>query len=217
MKRAILLLVMVLLFAPQAHAAALIGWDELKDPAAQFDDPFEALSGRELRSLGTVLQLRRRLGAPDVPPSERPQLEAELRREEAKLAASGVRTDWLLSHRRDIARKRAAAAMAGNAALEGREIAIKGYVIPVQDPGGAVTSGYLVPEQGMCSHMPAPDPNQMVRYRVSGKWQGEYIYEPVVMTGRLSLQMTRQEITLLDGRVDMIAAFEMEVTGGSKP
>ena len=41
----------------------------------------------------------------------------------------------------------------------------------------------------------------------------EYVYEPVRLTGRLSLKTTRQEITLLDGQVDMIAAFEMEVTG----
>jgi hypothetical protein len=132
---------------------------------------------------------------------------------EAELAAAGVSTDQLLSRRLDIAKKRAAAAVAGNPALAGKEIAITGYAIPVQGPDShQVDTGYLVPEQGMCSHLPAPDPNQMIRYRLQTEWRPDFVYEPVLLIGRLSLQVTRQEITLLDGQIEMIASFELEVT-----
>jgi len=203
-----------LLLASSAYAAMPITWDALRDPkTAQFDDPFAALSGPELRGLGTVLQLRQRLDGTDAGSDARPEIEQRLRREEAKLAAAGIATDKLLSRRFEIGKKRAAAALAGNPALAGKEIAITGYVIPVQGPGSEdVRTGYLVPEQGMCSHMPAPDPNQMIRYRLQADWRPDHVYEPVLLIGRLSLKTTKQEITLLDGQVDMIASFELEVT-----
>jgi hypothetical protein len=215
MKRWMMGLAAALLFTVPSLAATALRWDQLKDPeAAAYEDPFAALSGPELRSLGLVLQLRRRLDTMDTTDADRSTLEQRLRQEEAQLAAAGVQTDLLLSRRFEVATNRAAASLAGNKALVGRDIEITGYVIPVQDPGSdEVITGYLVPEQGMCSHMPAPDPNQMIRYRLSTGWRAEYVYEPVRLTGRLSLKTTRQEITLLDGQVDMIAAFEMEVTG----
>lgn len=202
-----------LVLASSAFASMPITWDDLRDPkAAQFDDPFAALSGPELRGLGTVLQLRQQLDGTDVGSDARPAIEQRLRQEEAKLAAAGIATDKLLSRRFEIGKKRAAAALAGNPALAGKEIAITGYVIPVQEPGSEdVSTGYLVPDQGMCSHMPAPDPNQMIRYRLQADWRPDHVYEPVLLIGRLSLKTTKQEITLLDGQVDMIAAFELEV------
>jgi len=212
--RAILFLLVAVLSQAAAYAQTPVTWGDLIDPeTANFENPYEALSGSELRSLGTVLRLRQRLSEEDIAAEARPRIESRLAQEEALLAASGVRTDWLLSQREAVAKKRAVAALTGNPALEGKEIAITGYAIPVNGPDGDETaSGYLVPQQGMCSHMPAPDPNQMIRYTIENGRQADYVYEPVLLSGRLTLKTTRQEITLLDGYVDMIAAFDLQVT-----
>ncbi|NVK34305.1 MAG: DUF3299 domain-containing protein [Rhodobacteraceae bacterium] len=199
--------------ASSAQAVVSLSWQDLIDPkAAQFEDPYAALSGFELRSLGNVLRLRQRLSAGDLPASEQRKLEKSLLNEEAKLAASGVQTDQLLAQRKTVALQRAKAALAGNKQLAGKNIAITGYVIPVLDNSGAALGGYLVPEFGMCSHMPAPNPNQMIRYRLADDWKAAEMYKPVILKGRLELVTTRQTITLLDGQVEMIAAFEMHVS-----
>lgn len=212
MKRVFLLVLLIAISGGPALAATPVTWPDLKGPAStSFEDPFEALSVRQLQALGQVLRLREALNGGASAGGDA-DLKAQLLREEAMLAAEGVDIDWLLSHRQEIARKRAAASLSGNPALAGKEIAISGYAIPVEGAGGAgVPNGYLVPEQGMCSHMPAPPPNQMIRYEIRTGKQADYVYEPVLLIGRLKLQPTRQEITLLDGQVDMIAAFEMEV------
>ncbi|WP_157738990.1 DUF3299 domain-containing protein [Labrenzia sp. VG12] len=213
MTRCLVCLLMLLLSASAASAATAVEWADLKDPAsASFDDPFAALSVYELRSLGTVLRLRLKLEEKDVSSEARAGIEQRLRSEEARLVAAGVDVDGLLSKRLEIARKRTAAALAGNPAVAGREVAITGYVIPVVGPHGRATTGYLVPGAGMCSHMPAPDPNQMIRYSLKTDWEADYIYEPVQLIGTLSLETTSQEITLLDGQVDMLASFQMDVT-----
>ena len=211
--RLFVIMLTIISLASFAQAGTQVDWDELRDPkASQFDDPFATLSIRELRSLGTVLRLRRQLSEADVAAESRPQMKQRLENEEAKLAVSGVDTDGLLAQREEIARKRAKAALSGNPALASKDIEITGYVIPVLEEDGSVRSGYLVPEYGMCSHMPAPDPNQTIRYRLNSDWQADEIYQRVVLSGRLGLEATRQTINLLDGDVDMIAAFEMEVS-----
>lgn len=212
--RLFLILCLFLVSFPAAAAKVAVNWTDLPDPGSTiFEDPFTTLSIAELRSLGTVLRLRSELEQTTLSANSAAQTRERLQREEAKLAASGVRTDWLLSQRHEIGKKRAKAALAGNPDLDGQEIVISGYAIPVFAPGTkTVTGGYLVPEAGMCSHMPAPDPNQMIRYQVEEGLNAEEIYQPVQMVGRLSLRTTRQEITLLDGQVDMIAAFDMDVS-----
>jgi hypothetical protein len=192
-------------------AVTPVHWEDLKDPeATRFDDPFAALSLNELRSLGTVLRLRKQLGESGVTEEARLRIEQKLANEEAKLAVSGVDADALLTQREAIGRKRAQAALAGNPALSGAEIAITGYVIPIIEEDGIARTGYLVPEYGMCSHVPAPDPNQMIRYRLENDWQADRIYQKVRLTGRIGLTLSRQTINLLDGQVEMISAFELE-------
>lgn len=212
--RAVLCLTLLMLLMHPSWAAKQVAWDDLIDAeAAEFDDPFAALNIFELRSLGTVIRLRKQLTAQGIDDEKRRRMKERLDREEAKLAVSGVKTDWLLSQRKRIARKRAAASLAGNQDLDGQNIVIPGYVIPVLDAGSETSAtGYLVPERGMCSHMPAPDPNQMIRYKLATDWQADSIYEPVQLKGTLSIRPTRQEITLLDGQIEMIAVFDMTVT-----
>lgn len=213
MTRCLVCLLMMLLSASAALAATAVEWADLKDPAsASFDDPFAALSVYDLRSLGTILRLRLRLEEEGIAAETRAGIEQRLRSEEARLVAAGIDVDGLLSQRLEIARKRAAAALAGNPDVAGREIVITGYVIPVAGPDGRATTGYLVPGAGMCSHMPAPDPNQMIRYSLKTDWEADYVYEPVQLIGTLSLETTSQEITLLDGQIDMLASFQMDVT-----
>ncbi|MEO1115609.1 MAG: DUF3299 domain-containing protein [Pseudomonadota bacterium] len=212
--RAVLCLILLVGLVQPAWAVKQVNWQDLIDPvAADFEDPFAALGLAELRSLGTVLRLRKLLADPGLQTDVRGDIGDRLDREEAKLAASGVDTDGLLSRRQEIGRKRAQAVMSGNPDLDGRSISIPGYVIPVLDQGTTgSTSGYLVPERGMCSHMPAPDPNQMIRYSLETDWVADSIYEPVELVGTLSISPTRQEITLIDGQVEMIAVFDMQVT-----
>jgi len=212
--RAFLCLFLLIGMLQPVWAAKKVDWPDLIDPdVADFDDPFAALNLTELRSLGTVIRLRQRLSETGLAKDARTAIEERLNREEAKLAVSGVDTDGLLSRRQEIGRLRAEAAMAGNRELDGKEIVIPGYVIPVLDgDSGISASGYLVPERGMCSHMPAPDPNQMIRYTLATDWQADSIYEPVKLIGTLSIQPTRQEIMLLDGQIEMIAVFDLKVT-----
>lgn len=215
-KRTLAAFAILIAFTASALAAGPVTWNDLKDPeAGRFEDPYAALAPFQLKSLGMILRLRQQLTASGLSDEDRRQMEVQLLREEAKLAAAGLNVDRLLSQRETVARNRARAAVAGNPSLEGAEISISGYVIPVAGRDGQATGGYLVPEAGMCSHMPAPDPNQMIRYTLKTDWRATEVYQPVRLSGRLILKPTRRTIMLLDGEVEMISVFQMDVTEAS--
>lgn len=211
--RIIIAVLFVLSASLSAGAATPVDWTDLKDPhATAFEDPFETLGIRQLRSLATVVQVRKALADNSVSGDVRRRYQERLNRAEALLAASGVDTEHLLAQREDIALKRAKAALSGNPDLDGQEITISGFVIPVQNANGDAALGYLVPEYGMCSHIPPPDPNQMIRYTLTTDWRAGQLYQPVLLTGRLALNQSRVPISLVDGYVEMIASFDMDVT-----
>lgn len=199
--------------AGPAAAITPIDWPDLKDPAAsRYEDPFEALYLSELRSLAAVYRIRNGLKSGGLTLEERTKLERRLNDEEAKLAAAGIQTDQLLAQRDMVARRRAEARLKGNSDLAGKDVAITGYVIPVLDETGAAKYGYLVSGYGMCSHVPAPAPNQIIFYRLEEEWAEAELYKPVLLQGRLDLNVSRQTINLLDGDVTITASFGMDVT-----
>ena len=63
----------------------------------------------------------------------------------------------------------------------------------------------------MCSHLPPPDPNQLIRLRLSGDWSPARINEPVKVTGRLHIVPTEQLFSVVDGAVAMVATWQLEV------
>nr|WP_246476176.1 DUF3299 domain-containing protein [Roseibium litorale] len=127
------------------------------------------------------------------------------------MQVAGVDIDGLLSQREDVARKKAAASLAANPALENETVKLKGFVIPLFNEAGKDLGGYFVPEAGMCSHLPPPPPNQMIYYPPGSGWEGAYVYQSAELQGRLKRELARQEISLLDGRVEMISAWVMAV------
>lgn len=71
---------------------------------------------------------------------------------------------------------------------------------------------YLVPEVGMCSHVPPPPPNQMIRMTLPDSYEPQSYYEFIEVSGELSLAPTNERLMVVDGLVDMETVFEMRVT-----
>ena len=205
--------VLLINFCSTAAAAdvATIGWSDLIDEAAQtYQDPYRDLTTDQFRRFQTVVLTRRDLGAPSLTAETRSELEAKLEVAEAALTADGIDIDWLISQRWPVVERRERAAAAGNPAVDGQSVTLSGFAInvPPDEDGTAIV--YLVPERGMCSHMPPPHPNQMLRVRLTGDWRPRYMHEPVKITGRLSIDPSEQVFFIVDGPVTMNATFRMQ-------
>ncbi|MEM6577376.1 MAG: DUF3299 domain-containing protein [Pseudomonadota bacterium] len=201
-------------FAAQVWAETpQVGWHELVDESKQsFDDPFKDLSYNQMDDLVRVVRLRERLERSDIPDEDRDLYEERLAEAETPLIEAGIDIDWLISQRWIVADKRKTAATAGNPALDGQVVKLAGFAIAAPpDPDGASVV-YLVPERGMCSHMPPPAPNQMVRVRLETGWTPQSLHEPVRLTGKLDIDWSEDSVFVVDGAIPMRTSFALHAT-----
>ena len=80
-------------------------------------------------------------------------------------------------------------------ALEGQRIEIAGFMVPIEVKGQSVSQFLLVPEAGQCIHVPPPPLNQTLLVdATNAPTELRDLYEPVIVSGRLSVITQRFEI-----------------------
>ncbi len=73
--------------------------------------------------------------------------------------------------------------------LDGKEVRIPGFVVPLDDFQEDGAEFLLVPYYGACVHTPPPPPNQIVFVEMEGKKSVRLnLFDAVWMTGRLKIQ-----------------------------
>ena len=80
-------------------------------------------------------------------------------------------------------------------ALEGQRIELAGFMVPIVVKGQSVSQFLLVPEAGQCIHVPPPPLNQTLLVdATNAPTELRDLYEPVIVSGRLSVITQRFEI-----------------------
>lgn len=70
--------------------------------------------------------------------------------------------------------------------LEGKEIRVPGYIVPLDDDSRSLTEFLLVPYAGACVHTPPPPPNQMIYVRMVRGQKADYgLMDAVWLQGKL--------------------------------
>ncbi len=92
-----------------------------------------------------------------------------------------------------------AAGQRQGAGLLGQEIAIEGYLLPVDKEGDNVYEFMLVPFAGACSHMPQPPSNQIVHVFARPAYPAREVYEPVRVSGTLRAERETTQFFMIDG------------------
>jgi len=211
--------VAAMLAATQASAKPeAIEFSDLVDPlAVVFDDPYKDMGFRLLNELKLVVELDEKLAQKDLAEDERARLTARRSAAKDMLEINGQDVDALLAQRWDVARKRQTARMATNPVLNGVEVALSGYLIPAPQAPDGRYFGYLVPQVGMCSHLPPPPPNQLVRVKLTEDPQGQSLYVPVRVTGLLRVEPTDATIYILDGEARMFSGWTLYANTVDRP
>jgi len=204
-----------------AEPPKAVVFSDLADPlAVAFHDPYKEMGFELLNELKLLLDLNEKLSQKDIPEDERARLDTRRNAAKEKLEANGQDVEALLSQRWDVAKKRQTARMATNPIFDGTEVTISGYLIPAPPAANGVGFGYLVPQVGMCSHLPPPPPNQLVRVKMRADQQVESLYTPVriwglhtpvKISGLLRVEPSDATIFILDGEVRMLSAWTLDV------
>lgn len=125
-----------------------------------------------------------------------------------ELKQKGIDIDAIMAER-----KRVQGAMVED--LNGQSVRIPGYLLPLELIGSKVSEFLLVPYVGACIHVPPPPPNQIVHVNVASKkgYHSKDLYEPVWITGVISVQSMVKDLHLVDGSADVNIGYSMQATG----
>ncbi len=80
------------------------------------------------------------------------------------------------------------------ASLNGQEVRLSGYVVPLKHEGTRVSEFLLVPYVGACIHVPPPPQNQIVHVTAKNPIAVKGLFAAVTVTGNMSTQMTDTEL-----------------------
>jgi len=190
-----------------------VAWADLVDQSAQtFEDPYQDLSYDQLENLRKIIAETRKIENGELSAEANELSDARIFDAKEMLAEDGIDADWLIAQRWLVAERREKAATAANPELDGQIVTLAGYAIPAPIDADGTTVVYLVPERGMCSHMPPPNANQMIRARVNSDWSPSAMHEPVQLTGKLSIEETNHAFRIVDGDVPMRSSYILEVS-----
>ena len=183
----------------------------MADPlAVAFEDPYAAMGVDMLSELKVLVQSDEKLAGTDLDEETRTRLEARRAAAQDKLEANGHDVDVLLEQRWDVAKKRQNARMAQNPIFDGVEVSISGYIIPAPPAADGSGFGYLVPQVGMCSHLPPPPPNQLVGSDYARINRSSRLYLPVRVSGLLRVEPSDETIFVLDGDSRMLSGWTLD-------
>jgi hypothetical protein len=195
-----------------AQSSTSVDWPMLADPAAQqFHDPYRELTEPQFQSLMALARLRIALGG-ELAEGERADLEARASDLSRSLQSQGLNPEWILAQRDAVAARRQHAALATNPALDGERIELKGYLLVAPDEEDGRTVAYLLPDRGVCMHLPPPAPNQLVRLEL------EQLPEPLgpciaaAVRGRLSADETTVTVPVFDDTVPLWTRWRLDAS-----
>ncbi len=70
--------------------------------------------------------------------------------------------------------------------LDRKNVAVPGFMVPLEDDADQVTEFLLVPFAGACIHVPPPPPNQMIYVKLKNGGKAKMSFtEPIIVTGQL--------------------------------
>lgn len=82
-----------------------------------------------------------------------------------------------------------------NQKLDGKNIKIPGYLVPIEMEGTLVKEFLLVPYQGACIHTPPPPSNQTIYVKADQNSAGEFkTFDTVWVTGTINVENTSHEL-----------------------
>ena len=79
-------------------------------------------------------------------------------------------------------------------ALDGRRVALEGWLVPLEWDVDRFREFLLVPYFGACIHVPPPPPNQIVHLVLEEGLEEEALYDPQRVTGRLRTRAVDSEL-----------------------
>jgi len=183
-------------------------WDHLVPSAPPIEHPFQDLQTEHIMDLEELSYLtslvKKNQGS--LVSGEHEQI-VELT---YKLEKEGLDVKALLKQLEDLSAEIDQRNQAVVKKLDGQQVRIPGYALPLEYSESGIQEFLLVPYVGACIHVPPPPPNQMVFVQLDQTFKADDLYMPVWVSGRLSIQKTNKQLEFVDGADAITAGYVLD-------
>lgn len=190
-----------------AGPAQSISWSDLTVSLDASDNPYFGLTADEAHLLGILVETSeaRALG--------KMLSRRELKGEELALAALesvGIDGAAKVQAVMQFDEKLESSTTSLNEALIGQDVEIPGFALPLSFDGLMVTEFLLVPYAGACIHTPPPPSNQIIHVIAPNGFEMRGLFDPVVVSGKISSSGESMSIDLSDGNAEFPVGYHMK-------
>ena len=191
-----------------AETPRTIMWDDLLPDLAPLSDPFKALSRMQLLDLEVLIsadKLKKQGKISDVDRISEEAIEIG-----HKLKSQGLNIAKLMDNFKNWEREIMRRDQIANKKLDGIVVRIPGYALPLEHRNSGVKELLLVPYVGACIHVPPPPPNQTIYVKLRDTYIVQNLYDPVWITGRLSITKINKSLSFVDGSAGVKMAYILD-------
>ena len=181
-------------------------WSDLQQKI-EFEDPFKKLSEEQLLHLGTYARIEKL--KENVPERVTPAMQAEVDEGLRFLNSEGIDVQGLLAKRSEITELRKQQGTEVVTELDGKQIRMPGFALPLEYSDKKITEFLLVPWVGACIHTPPPPPNQIVYVKVEKGFKTNGMFEPIWVSGELMAKPLTKNLYLKDGSADIGVGYTL--------
>tara|TARA_Y100001960_G_scaffold331927_1_gene430644 strand:- start:891 stop:1529 length:639 start_codon:yes stop_codon:yes gene_type:complete len=188
-----------------SEKAQIVGWDNLIPRMPKLDNPFATLTNEQVMDFEFLIStqnMRQRNLISNVDEAFEEGIEIRYNIERQGLDVDGLISDFKLL-KKEVERRNKIM----NGQLDNKIVRIPGYALPLEYQGTGVRELLLVPYVGACIHVPPPPANQTVYVRLNKTHIFNDLYEPVWITGRISIKATSQKLYLVDGSANVDTGY----------
>ena len=193
-----------------AETPKVLTWEGLIPQGPPIDNPYQYLPIDQQVELEMLATIRSQVAA-GLMNEVHPMFE-DAREIEFKLRQEGIDVDRMVG----LVQKMQSEVAARNSELahdlDGQLVRLPGYVLPLEFEGTSVKEFLLVPYVGACIHVPPPPINQTVVVHLNQSYAAKELYEPVWVTGRMTVKRSKRALTLVDGDADVEAGYTIQGT-----
>jgi hypothetical protein len=192
----------LLYLSAMAQQARQLTWDDLIPAHLLAEDPIAKLSQEQQDMAYWVINMLETL------PKRNPQTEENYKEIDAAVPAlrkAGIDIKKVLAKRKEIRTSLVKE-------LDGQLVRIPGYLLPLDVSGAKATEFLLVPYVGACIHVPPPPPNQIIYVKAAQNngYDSKKIFEPVWVTGVISVKSMSKNLFLVDGSAGIDIGYSMQ-------
>ena len=186
----------------------IVNWDNLVPEMAPIEYPLDKLTYEQRSDIEFLISTRNMRQQGII--SKVDEIFEEGVEIRFKLVRQGIAVDEMLaSYDQFIAEIEKRNRMV-NHKLEGQLIRIPGFALPLEHKDFGVKDLLLVPYVGACIHVPPPPANQIVYVRLKDAHILDSVFEPVWITGRVTLVMSNKNLSFVDGVAGIETAYTLD-------